>query len=873
MKPVRTFTVVPALPEPLERLRAVAYNLRWAWSHQAIGLFRRLDANLWEETGHNPVLMLGTVDQFRLDEVAADPGFLAHLERVSRDLDEYASGDSTWFARTHKSPGPVLAAYFSAEFGVTECLSIFAGGLGLLAGDHLKSASDLGVPLVGVGLLYQEGYFRQHLNDAGWQRELYVDNDFHNLPLDEEPLPDGEPVTVEIPLPGRRAHAQVWRAQIGRVPLYLLDMNLESNAPEDRDITKRLYGGDLEMRIKQEIVLGIGGCRALAAMGATPSVYHMNEGHASFLALERIRSLMQRNGLGFAAAREAASAGLVFTTHTPVAAGHDRFPPDMLLHYLGGYGSEMGLSAHDLLGMGRQNPSDSNEPFCMTVLALRLVSFANGVSRLHGEVSRDMWQGLWPDVVRNEIPIDHVTNGVHIKSWISKEMDDLYDRYLGPRWREEPADRSVWEQVRSIPADELWRTHERRRQRLVAFARQNLRRQLEHDGASRRRLEEAEEALSPVALTIGFARRFATYKRATLLLRDPDRLARILGDANRPVQILFAGKAHPHDDQGKDMIKQIVALSRDPRFKGKLVFLEDYDTAVARSLVQGADVWLNTPRRPMEASGTSGMKAAANGVLNLSILDGWWEEAWEDSGAAPIGWAIGRGEPDNASDDLDAEEADALYDLLEQEVVPIFYQRNGDNLPREWVARMKECVATLCCQFNTHRMVREYVDRGYVPAATRYECLTAEGMAGAKALADWRARVQTEWPNVRVAMVSGDANSTPKVGQTMRVQAAVRMGSLAPDDLMVEAYIGKLGAADEFTEGEAVAMDLVGPDDEGGFIYEASAVPCKRSGLHGLTVRAMPRHVDLPTRFLPGLITWSTSEVAASKAWMLQAAA
>ena len=737
MKPIRTFTVTPLLPAELEGLRVLAHNLRWAWNHDAIELFRRLDSDLWEATEHSPTRMLGSIAQAKLEAAAADEGFLAHLERVTQDFVDYQAGESTWFTQAHgRADGP-LVAYFSAEFGVTECLSIFAGGLGLLAGDHLKSASDLGLPLIGVGLLYQQGYLRQRLNEAGWQQEAYTDNDFYTLPLTLEHQPDGTPLTVNVAYPGRMVTAQIWRAQVGRVALYLLDTNLPINRPEDREITDQLYGGDLETRLKQEMMLGIGGFRACQALSLHPQVYHMNEGHAAFLALEHVRHLIESRGATFDEARAAATAGLIFTTHTPVPAGHDHFSPELMDRYLIDYARSLGLSRHDFLALGRQNPADDRSTFSMTVLALRMAAYSNGVSKLHGEVSRQMMQGLWPGVPENEIPIGHVTNGVHYRTWISSEMDQLYDRYLGPRWTEEPADRTVWQRVERIPTEELWRTHERRRERLTSFARRRLRIQSEQRGAPPSEIEAADEVLNPEALTIGFARRFATYKRATLLLRDPDRLLRILDDPQRPVQIIFAGKAHPRDNEGKELIKQIVGLARQEAFRRHLVFLEDYDITVARYLLQGADVWLNTPRRPLEASGTSGMKAMANGALNLSVLDGWWDEAWDmsDPRSTPLGWAIGGREDYSDQAYQDQVEAEALYDLLEHDVIPTFYERGANNLPRRWISRMKASIGILSPFFNTHRMVQEYAERFYLPAATRYRQLTADGISGAKALA------------------------------------------------------------------------------------------------------------------------------------------
>ncbi len=855
--PIRTFTVTPSLPPELERQRGLVYNLRWAWNHEAIELFR-WDRDLWERSGHNPALMLGIVDQETLEAAASDEGFVAHLHRVANDFDDYLKSESTWFRKKHDGTNNLLVAYFSAEFGVTDCLSIFAGGLGILAGDHLKSASDLGVPLVAVGLLYQQGYFRQYLNEAGWQQEEYRDNDFHNLPLTLERNRDDEPLIIEVEYPGRKVAAQIWRAQVGRVALYLLDTNIRQNSPSDQDITDQLYGGDSELRLKQEMMLGIGGCRALEALGVRPSVYHLNEGHSAFLALERIRRLMETGGLSFAEAREASSAGLIFTTHTPVPAGHDYFQPDLMGRYFGEYAMKLGLSFRDFLALGRKDPNDASEPFCMTALALRLAQASNGVSRLHGQVTRRMWRSLWPGAPEEEIPIGHVTNGVHFQSWISQEMDELYDRYLGPRWREEPAEESLWSRACRISGEELWRTHERRRERLIAFTRRRLRQQLERRGAPQSEIEAADETLDPDALTIGFARRFATYKRANLLLRDPERLARILNDPNRPAQIIFAGQAHPRDDAGKELIKQIVALSRRPEFRRRLVFLEGYDLAVARSMTQGADVWLSTPRRPLEASGTSGMKAAANGVLNLSALDGWWDEAWRQD--SNIGWAIGRGEIYDDPDYQDQVEAEALYDLLDGDVIPTFYDRGEDKLPRRWIERMKASIGNLCHFFNTHRMVREYTERFYLPAAERQERLMADGVARARSLAAWKARVRDQWSNIRIVSVTADSLDEIKVNSEIKAQAELSLGALTPDDVSVELYMGLVNADNEIVEARAIQMQPVGPGGSGRYRFEVSSVTCGRSGLHGFTVRALPRNPDLIERFLPGLIVWAQAD-------------
>jgi starch phosphorylase len=860
MKPVHSFNVMPSLPASLEGLRRLAYNLRWSWDHDSIELFRRLDGDLWESSGHNPVRMLGAMDQAQLEASAQDEALLAQMQRILQELDSYLGSQSTWYQRTYSKLDGLQVAYFSAEFGLTECLSIFAGGLGILAGDHLKSASNLGIPLVGVGLLYQQGYFSQYLNAAGWQQESYTDNDFQNLPLTLQIGPDGQPIMVEVKLAGRPLAAQVWRADVGRVPLFLLDTNLPENSPGDQAITYQLYGGDREMRLKQEILLGIGGYRALEALGLKPSVYHMNEGHSAFLSLERTRRLMGEHNLSFREARELASAGLIFTGHTPVPAGHDYFAPSLVEHYLGDYANGLGLNIGEFLGLGRQNPANEGEEFCMTVLALRMAAASNGVSKLHGQVSREMWKNLWPGVPLDEIPIGHVTNGVHFRSWISNEMNQLYDRYLGPQWRENQADPKLWLRVSSIPQEELWRTHERRRERLVGFARRRLRAQLERRGAPRSAIDAADEVLDPSALTIGFARRFATYKRATLLLRDMERLGTILNQPGRPVQILFAGKAHPRDDGGKSLIQQIMKLAQQPEFRHRVVFLEDYDMAVARSLVQGCDVWLNTPLRPLEASGTSGMKALANGALNLSTLDGWWDEAWEAARAKGIfvGWAIGRGESYDNPDYRDQVEAAALYEVLESEVVPAFYERSVDGLPRRWIGYMKSSIGTLSYSFNTQRMVKEYAANFYSEAHERGQRLLACGAQCARGVAEWLARIQQAWPHVGVEAVEGGGNGTVRVGDQITVRARIRLGGLSSQEVLVELYLGRLDARGDILDGTAIPMSPAGVMvQQGVHLFEVKDVRCSQSGRIGYTVRIRPSNSEEVRAFLPGLIRWA----------------
>jgi glycogen phosphorylase len=850
MRTVRKFTVIPSLPEKLEPLRRLAYNLWWCWSHDAVSLFQRMDRDLWETTGHNPVRVLGAVKQERLNELIDDEGFLSHMQRVTQQFEQYLKSTG-WFDKTHPDDKTRIA-YFTAEYGLTESVPIYSGGLGILAGDHLKSSSDLGLPLVGVGLLYRVGYFRQYLNVDGWQQELYPENDFYNMPLELVADDHHQSVTITVDVAGRPVQAQIWRLQVGRIPLYLLDTNLEQNHPSDREITAQLYGGDLEMRIRQEILLGIGGQRALEVLGIEPTICHMNEGHSAFQALERIRRAMKHHRLEFHEARLATAAGNIFTTHTPVPAGNDMFPPHLVEKYLANYWPQLGLGRDEFLALGRINAADGHEPFCMTVLALRLAAYSNGVSKLHGAVSRKMWTGVWPEVSVDEVPIHAITNGIHTKSWVSRDMAALYDRYLGPRWREfGAANVKVWERTGAIPDEELWRTHERLRARLVAFARNQLRQQLIHRGAPQSEIDAASEVLDPEALTIGFARRFATYKRATLLFRDLERLKRILGDHNLPLQIIVAGKAHPLDNAGKDLIRTVIHHARDPILRRRIVFLEDYSISLARHLVQGVDIWLNTPRRPMEASGTSGMKCPPNAGLNISIPDGWWPEA--DQG--DNGWSIGKGEDYTNHEYQDDVESHALYDLLEKEVIPLFYERTRDGLPKEWIGHMKASIRTVCPVYNTDRMVSEYTERFYLPAAQRSRTLEADKFLRARQLAVCSARVRGQWPRLAIRSVEAATTEDLEVGAALRVSAVVYLGELKPEEVTVQIYHGLLDAHGEIQGGSAITMGYMEALADGDHSY-SGAIPCRTSGQHGYALRILPAHPDLVTPFVPSLIRW-----------------
>lgn len=845
---IHQFQVMPAIPEGLAPLRDIAYNLRWAWDHDSIELFRRIDKDLWETVGHNPVRLLGEVDQERLAELATDEGFLVHMGRVSLQQHLHCER-KTWYQKTYGTKDDTIIAYFSAEFALTECLPIYSGGLGILAGDHLKSASELGVPLVGVGLLYQKGYFHQYLTNDGWQHEDYPVNDFPTMPVEVVKREDGSPLRILIEMVDRQIAVQVWKVQVGRVPLYLLDTNIPSNSPVDQDITDELYGGDKEMRIRQEIVLGIGGYRALKAMGIEPTVCHMNEGHSAFLGIERIHSIMQAAGVEFAVASSAAEAGNVFTTHTPVPAGIDVFPLALARKYLAPYAQNLGVPLTDLLALGMDSAEDV---FSMAVLALRLANRANGVSKLHGVVSRRMFHHLWPGTPVAEVPIGHITNGIHSRTWISHDLASLFDRYLGPNWTEDPADQTVWEGIDDIPDEELWRTHERRRERLVAFARKAVKRQLEHRGGSDTDLRWAGEVLDPRALTIGFARRFAPYKRGTLLFRDFERLVRILSDPERPVQILFSGKAHPQDQKGKEFIREIIQYLRDERIRRRVVFLENYDMTIARYLVQGVDIWLNTPRRPREASGTSGMKANTNGAPNLSILDGWWDEAY----AREVGWAIGHGEEYSDEDLQDMVESRSIYDLLENDIVPLFYERASDGVPRGWTTKMKAALRTLCPIFNTNRMVCEYTTHYYAASAERYRALTGEKAERAKALTAWEARIKAGWDKVLVQSVHSDGTDGAQVGGEVSIWCQVALGGLKPEDVVVQIFHGRMAPDESIRAPETVAMKCDGEAAEGVYVFKG-ILPCQRSGREGFAVRVMPSHEDLCNPHSMRLVYWA----------------
>jgi len=841
MRALRSYTVRPHLPPELAALDALAQNLRWSWDEQTRDLFRWVGPAQWDASIHDPVRLLGLVPAERLDELAADDGFRRFLDEVHSELQAYLS-KPRWF-QSREATSPLRSvAYFSPEFGIAEALPQYSGGLGVLAGDHLKASSDLGLPLVGVGLFYKHGYFRQALDIEGWQQERYPDLDPYGMALTLE-----EGVEVSVDLAGQTLTARVWRADVGRVPLYLLDTDIEVNSPELRTITDRLYGGDTEHRLRQEILLGVGGVRALEAVGVDAQVFHTNEGHAGFLGLERIRRLVVDAGLTYAEAVEAVRGGTVFTTHTPVPAGIDRFPRSLMERYFGNWAAEVSITADELMSLGHRAGDDVDEKFNMAVMGLRLAGRSNAVAKLHGAVSREMFGDLWPDVPTDEVPIRSITNGVHASTWVSPEMSTILSRHVLPEWHSAGID--DWTRITEARDEELWRALDLGRERMVAFVRRRLRESFRSRGFAPSDLTWCDDVLDPSALTVCFARRFATYKRATLLLSQPDRLKTLLLDTDRPLQFVFAGKAHPADESGKAMIQSIVRFAADLGVRHRFVFLEDYDIAVARALYQGADVWLNNPRRPQEACGTSGMKAALNGALNCSILDGWWDECFDGQN----GWAITSAEVLEDDERRDAVEAHSLFELFERQIVPRFYDRRGGS-PRVWLSTVKHAFATLGPFVTASRQVRDYVTELYEPAADHHERLTAEGGRPAKDLASWKARVLAAWQGVHVDAV--EASSEPAdVGTDTTVTAVIFLGELGPDDVDVQLVRGRLVHDDDLADTEVITMKQIDTVEGGHRRYEGTFTN-QRAGRIGITVRVVPSNPLLATPVELGRIAW-----------------
>ncbi len=843
MFPYRIVSVTPELPETITRLREIAYDFWFSWSPAGIEFFRSINPELWREVQHNPVKFLMRVQKEDLDRAAQDEDYLILYNRVLDLYDRYISRE-TWFAEKYPGYREDVIAYFSAEFGLHESHPIYSGGLGLLAGDHCKSASDLGLPFVGVGLLYKQGYFYQRINSKGEQEAEYPHLNFYELPITPVSNPDGSQLDVTVELQGRTVFVLVWRVKVGRVTIYLLDTDTSKNSPQDRNLTGQLYGGDREYRLSQEIVLGVGGVRALRAMRINPSVWHINEGHAAFLIVERIRELL-RFMVSFDTAREVVRASTIFTTHTPVPAGHDLFNEELIAKHFEYMINEMGIDINKLKSMAWDAERSS---FNMTLLALRHAFLSNGVSRLHGEVSRKMFQSEYSSLHPEEIPITSVTNGVHVETWLAQEIKELFARYLGKRWYEQLDEREIWNNVDLIPDRELWRVHRLLKEKMISFARTNLKQQRRRNREPVQNILEIDDYLDPDILTIGFARRFATYKRATLLFRTPERLERLLNNNERPVRFVFAGKAHPADTLGQELIKEIYEFSQRPGFRGRIVMLENYDIHLARHLVQGVDVWLNTPRRPMEASGTSGLKASLNGLINVSTLDGWWPEAYNGSN----GFIVGSEQEYLTEDVQDQDDCFSLYSVLEEKIIPMYYRREEGFSP-EWLRMMKETIKTIAPVFNTGRIVEEYTNRFYIPAIDRGKMFAENDNYLANHTGNFKKLIIDYWDQVSFVSVESSGRTKMLAGDEIKISAVVNLGLIYTRSVILEILYG------ETVEGElrnivVVPMVLEGEISDNVYLYKGSlTLP---QGSYGYTVRVRPDSRDFPHTELP-LVTWA----------------
>jgi len=850
MPTFQIYNVIPTLPASLEPLREMTFNLWWTWEPSARRLFRHLDPDLWNRTNHNPVRMLQLSRQARLEELAQDKSFLRELKQVHDAFRNYLARQDTYGKTGAGAAIKRPVAYFSAEFGFHESIPNYSGGLGILAGDHCKSASDLDLNFVAVGLLYRHGYFRQEIDKEGGQQAISLNQNFHHLPI-REVQRDGTNLLISVRILDREVFAKIWQLPVGRINLFLLDTDIPENNAEDRLITAELYGGDQEMRMRQEIMLGIGGVKALKAMEIDPEVFHMNEGHSAFLALERIRRKVVEKKLDFYSALQIVASANIFTTHTPVPAGNDSFPRDMMRKYFGDFAKELGIPFDELFSFG-QTRVDRSDPFSMTILALRMSRHSNGVSKLHGEVSRALWRDVWSGVPAHEVPITSVTNGIHTKTWMAPEFSALYRKYLG-EWEEHIAEPEFWRRVIEIPDAQLWETHQQLKRRLVDFVRERVRMRRERLGESPEAIHNANQILDPEVLTIGFARRFATYKRGALLFSDKERLKRLLNDTTRPVQFIFAGKAHPRDEGGRALIQEVYKFSREAGFENRVVFLEDYDSYIARRLVQGVDLWLNNPLRPMEASGTSGMKCAPNGGINLSVLDGWWHEGFNGNN----GWAIAPEINDGTVEFQNQVDTNSLYQLLENQIIPLYYAKPDGKLPLAWLQLMRESIRSVTPVFNTHRMVKEYTERLYLPSAKSHENFSQNGCEPATHLSQWKTRMRKDWPQVRIhdVQVGNKDRQNISVGEPLQLSAHVFLGGVDPSHVRVEAYYGEADNGGIKNPSVSV-LNASGQNGDGSYLYQGS-VPASESGAYGFSVRVVPTHPNLMQAHELRLIAWS----------------
>ena len=848
-------TVNPQLPKNINRLQEIANNLWWSWNSEFLRLFKSIDNDLWETVGKNPIKFLKRVSQERIEMASNDEKFVKEYNKVVKNFDDYMTSKDTWFNKKYPENKNDLIAYFSAEYGLDEIIPIYSGGLGILSGDHLKSASDLGIPLVGVGLLYKNGYFNQKIEGYGIQTSEYNNIDLENLPINPVKNEKGEDLIIYVKFPKRRLYLKVWQINVGRVKLYLLDSDIDNNNPEDRDVTLRLYGGDQEMRIRQEIVLGMSGVELLKVLGLTPTIYHMNEGHSAFLTFELMKNTVEEKQVSFEVTKDIVSAKTVFTTHTPVPAGNDIFPIDLIDKYFKGFWDYLGTDRETFLRLGMKPADNLDNCFNMGILALKIAGKKNGVSKLHGEVSRELFGEVWPNIAANESPITYVTNGIHTCSWLAPKLKDLYNEYLTtpatPYWQDKIHLDETWKRIKSIPNDKLWGVHLERKQKLVDVIKENTIKRLRRAGVSYEEVREIVADLSVNDLIIGFARRFATYKRATLIFNDLERITQILNDSDRPVKLVFAGKAHPADRQGQDLIKYIHELSMKPQFKGKIFLLENYNIAMSRYLVSGVDVWLNTPRRPMEASGTSGQKASVNGVINFSVLDGWWAEGYDQTN----GWSIGTNQEYSSYQEQDIADSESIYRTLENKIIPMFYDKNEQGISDRWVETMKNSIITTGGKYSTARMLVDYTNKLYMPLIK----LTNEHfniLERAVEYTSWKKDIYTNWKNITIEQEENPENINIDAGESIEVRCNVTLPNLSKDDIQVQVYCGRVSDNGTVDDVLVVPMRLVEEEEEYQRYHYSAKIQLQTGGNYGYTFRVMPHHEMLLDSENLDLVKW-----------------
>ena len=848
-------TVNPQLPKRIEKLGEISNNLWWSWNTEFLRLFQKIDMDLWEQCSKNPVKFLKQVSQDRLEKASKDITFLKEYDKVTENFEDYMNSKNTWFSNKYPGNKKDLIAYFSAEYGLDQTIPIYSGGLGILSGDHLKSASDLGVPLVAVGLLYKNGYFNQKINGYGQQETEYNNIDLYDLPINPVKDDKGDDLTIYVKFPKRRLYLKVWQINVGRVKLYLLDSDIPKNNEEDRDVTLRLYGGDQEMRIRQEIVLGMAGVSLLTKyLGLKPTVYHMNEGHSAFLNLEIIKNIIKEKQVSFEVARDIASSKTVFTTHTPVPAGNDIFPIELVEKYFKDFWPRLGISREEFLKLGMKPGPDLDKGFNMGILALKIAGKKNGVSKLHGAVSRELFSEVWPNIAANESPIGYVTNGIHTCSWLAPKLKELYNKYLIPYWQDNMHHDYVWEKIKNIPDDKLWSAHVERKRKLINLVKENTTERLRRSGYSYEEINEIVSKLNPDALTIGFARRFATYKRATLIFKDIERMTQIMNNAGRPVQLIFAGKAHPADKEGQDLIKYIHEVSMMPQFKGKIFLLENYNIAMSRYLVSGVDVWLNNPRRPMEASGTSGQKASVNGVINFSVLDGWWAEGYTQTN----GWTIGTNAEYDSYEAQDMADSQSMYHTLEEKIIPMYYDRDKNGISKRWMEIMKNSIMTTGGKYSTARMLVDYTDQLYIPLCNLTKKYY-ENIDNVAAYNAWKKDLYENWKDVKITQENSNLdNITIDAGNNIEVGCEVQLPNIDVENVTVEAYYGKILDNGVVENVSIIPMQLQEADEEHRKYYFTTKIELTTGGNYGYTFRVMPRHEMLLEPANLNLVKWIT---------------